>query len=88
MNWLAAKGETPMYKVIYTKTRDYASEIEAESIDFDSMDLAIAKFNELVKTYVNEILSNEFLRSNLNVYNHKALIKIEGTHYCIAIKKG
>ena len=75
-----------MFKVITTKTLDHADQIEANSIEFDNRDDAIAAFDTKLKQLVNDAFNNnEFLHIEISVHNYKALVKIEGTHYCIAI---
>ena len=76
-----------MYKVIYTKTRDYADDVIAESTSFKDEKPAFELFNNYVNSLVNEMLYNELLNCKMSIHNHKAVIKIEGTHYCIAIVK-
>lgn len=76
-----------MYKVIYTKTRDNADDVIAESTNFEDEKPAIELFNNYVNSLVNEMLYNELLVCKMSIHNHKASIKIEGTHYCIAIVK-
>jgi len=74
-----------MFKVIYTKTLDNADDIVAESWEYDNLDLAITLFNERVKKLLDEILGNEFIKSKISVHKHKAIIKMESTHYCLAV---
>ena len=74
-----------MYKVVYTKTLDNADDLEAESWEYESKDLALTLFNERVNKLLAEILENEFLRAKISIHGHKALFKIESTHYCIAV---
>lgn len=76
-----------MYKVIYTKTRDYADDVIAESTSFEDEKPAFELFNNYVNSLVNEMLYNELLNCKMSIHAHKAVIKIEGTHYCIAIVK-
>ena len=74
-----------MFNVIYTKSLEHADDIETKVWEYENLDLAIELFNEQVNKLVAEVLENEFLHANISIYRHKALIRIEGTHYCIAI---
>ena len=74
-----------MYNVVYTKSLEHADDIETRVWEYENLDLAINLFNEQVNKLVAEVLENEFLHANISIYRHKALIRIEGTHYCIAI---
>lgn len=74
-----------MFKVIYTKTLDNADDVVAESWEYDNLDLAITLFNERVKKLLDEILGNEFIKAKISIHKHKAIIKIESTHYCLAV---
>ena len=74
-----------MYNVVYTKSLEHADDIETRVWEYENLDLAIELFNEQVNKLVTEVLENEFLHANISIYRHKALIRIEGTHYCIAI---
>lgn len=74
-----------MFKVIYTKTLDNADDVVAESWEYDNLDLAITLFNERVKKLLDEILGNEFIKSKISIHKHKAIIKMESTHYCLAV---
>ena len=76
-----------MYNVIYTRTRDHADDVIAESTSFKDEKSAIKLFNNYVNSHVNEMLCNELLDCKMSIHNHKASIKIEGTHYCIAVVK-
>lgn len=76
-----------MYKVVYTKSLEYADDIETRVWEYENLDLAIELFNEQVNKLVAEVLENEFLNANISIHRHKALIRIEGTHYCIAVVK-
>ena len=74
-----------MYNVVYTKSLEHADDIETRVWEYENLDLAIKLFNDQVNKLVAEVLENEFLNTNISIYRHKALIRIEGTHYCIAI---
>lgn len=74
-----------MFKVIYTKTLDNADDVVAESWEYDNVDLAIDLFNERVKKLLDEILGNEFIKSKISIHKHKAIIKMESTHHCLAV---
>ena len=74
-----------MYNVVYTKSLEHADDIETRVWEYENLDLAIKLFNDQVNELVAEVLENEFLHANISIYRHKALIRIEGTHYCIAI---
>ena len=74
-----------MYKVVYTKTLDRADEVVAESWEYENKDLAINLFNERVNMLMKEILDNEYYQAKISIHKHKALIRIESTHYCIAV---
>ena len=74
-----------MYNVVYTKSLEHADDIETRVWEYENLDLAIKLFNDKVNKLVAEVLENEFLHANISIYRHKALIRIEGTHYCIAI---
>ena len=74
-----------MYNVVYTKSLEHADDIETRAWEYENLDLAIKLFNDQVNKLVAEVLVNEFLNTNIGIYRHKALIRIEGTHYCIAI---
>lgn len=74
-----------MFKVVYTKSLDNADDVVAESYEYENLDLAIQLFNERVNKLVDEVLENEFLKTKISIHRHKALIRIEDSHYCIAI---
>lgn len=74
-----------MYNVVYTKSLEHADDIETRVWEYENLDLAINLFNDKVNKLVAEVLENEFLHANISIHRHKALIRIEGTHYCIAI---
>lgn len=74
-----------MYNVVYAKSLEYADDIETRVWEYETLDLAINLFNEQVNKLVAEILENEFLQAKISIHRHKALVRIEGTHYCIAI---
>ena len=74
-----------MFNVVYTKSLEHADDIETRVWEYENLDLAIELFNEQVNKLVAEVLENKFLHANINIHRHKALIRIEGTHYCIAI---
>ena len=74
-----------MYKVVYTESLDNADEIVAESWEYADLQTAIELFNKRVNTLVQEVLDNAFLRTKISIYNHKAFVKIEDKHYCIAV---
>lgn len=74
-----------MYKVVYTKTLDNANDIVAESWEYEDKDLAIALFNERMNKLLAEILDNGFFNAKISICCHRALVKIESTHYCIAV---
>ena len=74
-----------MYNVVYTKSLEHADDIETRVWEYETLDLAIKLFNDQVNKLVAEVLENEFLHANSSIHRHKALIRIEGTHYCIAI---
>ena len=73
------------YHVIYTKTCDHAEDAIAQTYEFVNKEDAIALFNERVNKLMAEVLENKWLNSNFSIYKRKVLIKIEGTHYCIAV---
>ena len=77
-----------MYNVVYTKFIENADDIETKVWEYENLNLAIELFNEQVNKLVAEVLENKFLHANINIHRHKALIRIEGTHYCIAIVDG
>ena len=74
-----------MYTVIYTKSLDNAGDMVAKSYEFTDKDTAIKAFNERIRKLLDKALGNEFLNCMMSITNHKALIKIESTHYCIAV---
>lgn len=74
-----------MYTVIYTKSLDNASEMVAKSYEYESKDDAIKLFNERVHNLIDKVLDNEHLDCKMSITQHKALIKIEDIHYCIAV---
>lgn len=74
-----------MFKVIYTKTLENADEVVAESWEYENKDLAINLFNERVNKLIEMILGNEYLNTKISIHKHKALFRIESTHYCIAV---
>lgn len=74
-----------MFKVVYTKSLDNVDDVVAESWECENLDLAIQLFNERVNKLVAEVLENAFLKAKISIYQHKALIRIEDIHYCIAI---
>ena len=74
-----------MYNVVYTKSLEHADDIETRVWEYENLNLAIELFNEQVNKLVAKVLENEFLHANISIHRHKALIRIEGTHYCIAI---
>ena len=74
-----------MYNVVYTKSLEHADDIETKVWEYENLNLAIELFNEQVNKLVAEVLENKFSHANINIHRHKALIRIEGTHYCIAI---
>ena len=74
-----------MYNVVYAKSLEYADDIETRVWEYETLDLAINLFNEQVNKLVAEILENEFLQAKISIHRHKALVRIEGTHYCISI---
>ena len=76
-----------MYKVVYTKSLEYADDIETRLWEYENLDSAVNLFNDQVNKLVAEVLENEFLQAKISIHKHKALIRIEGTHYCIAIVK-
>ena len=73
------------YHVIYTKTCDNVDEIIAQTYDYANKDDAIALFNERVNKLMAEVLENKWLNAKFSIYKNKALVKIENTHYCIAV---
>lgn len=73
------------YKVIYTKSLDNANEVVAESWECKTKDLAINLFNERVNKLMKEILDNEYYQAKISIHKHKALIRLESTHHCLAI---
>ena len=77
-----------MYNVVYAKSLEYADDIETRVWEYETLDLAINLFNEQVNKLVAEILENEFLQAKISIHRHKALVQIEGTHYCISIVDG
>ena len=77
-----------MYNVVYTKSLEHADDIETKVWEYENLNLAIELFNEQVNKLVAEVLENKFLRANISIHRHKALIRIESTHYCIAIVDG
>lgn len=74
-----------MYKVVYTKTLDDADEIVAQVFEHEKLQDAINSFNENVKHIVKLAFDNEYFNCKMSMHKHKALIKIENTHYCLAI---
>ena len=74
-----------MYNVVYTESLEHADDIKIRVWEYETLDLAIKLFNDQVNKLVAEVLENEFLHVNISIHRHKALIRIEGTHYCIAI---
>lgn len=74
-----------MCKVIYTKSCDNADEMKVEEHSFDMLDKAISYFNDTVKSIVDVALNNEFLDVKMSMHKHKALIKIESEHHCVAL---
>ena len=77
-----------MYNVVYTKFLENADDIETKVWEYENLNLAIELFNEQVNKLVAEVLENKFLHANISIHRHKALIRIESTHYCIAIVDG
>ena len=76
-----------MYKVVYTKSLEHADDIETRLWEYENLDSAVNLFNDQVNKLVAEVLENEFLQAKISIHKHKALIRIESTHYCIAIVK-
>ena len=76
-----------MYKVVYTKSLEYADDIETRVWEYENLDSAVNLFNDQVNKHVAEVLENEFLQAKISIHKHKALIRIESTHYCIAVVK-
>lgn len=76
-----------MYKVVYTKSLEYADDIETRVWEYENLDSAVNLFNDQVNKLVAEVLENEFLQAKISIHKHKALIRIESTHYCIAVVK-
>ena len=74
-----------MFKVVYTKSLDNVDDVVAESWEYENLDLAIQLFNERVNKLVAEVLENEFLKTKISIHRHKALIRIEDSHHCIAV---
>lgn len=74
-----------MYKVIYTKSLDNADEVVAQIFEHKELQDAIESFNENVKYVMKLAFDNEYVNCKVSMHKHKALIKIEDTHYCIAI---
>ena len=74
-----------MYNVVYTKSLEHADDIETRLWEYEKLDSAVNLFNDQVNKLVAEVLENEFLQAKISIHKHKALIRIEGTHYCIAI---
>lgn len=77
-----------MYKVIYTKSLENADDIEASVEVFEDINQARAAFDQIVKRLMYEALDNEYLNYKMSIHNHKALMKIEGQHYCVVLQKG
>lgn len=82
---LVLDKDVEMHKLVSTKVRDNADDIEAESLDFDSHEDAVSMFKIKVQDVMDKILENEFLDSKISIHKNKAAIKIEGTRYCIAV---
>ena len=76
-----------MYDVIYTKSRDNADEIVAKTWSFEKHEDACVLFKEHVKRLYDEALDNQFLNFKLSLHNYRAMVKIEGTHYVVALVK-
>ena len=76
-----------MYNVVYTKSLEHADDIETRVWEYENLDSAVNLFNDQVNKLVAEVLENEFLQAKISIHKHKALIRIESTHYCIDIAK-
>lgn len=74
-----------MFKVIYTKTLENASDIVAESHEYVDKKNAIALFNERVQKLFDEVKDNSLLSAKFSINHYRAFVRIEGTHHCIAI---
>ena len=74
-----------MHTVVFTKSLDNAESMETKFWQYDDFKDAKALFEEKVNELIKTVYDNEFLHANINLFAHNALIKIENTHYCIAI---
>lgn len=74
-----------MFNVIFTKSLDHVDEIISKTWEYKDKNDAIALFNEQVKVLMNEAIENEYLKCKISMHRHKALIKLEDTHYVIAV---
>ena len=77
-----------MNRVICTTSRDAADDVEDSVEEFEDFNAARAAFDQRIKRLMYEALDNEFLNCTLSMHNHKALMRMEGTHYCVVLQKG
>ena len=74
-----------MYKGVYTKTRDHADEVVAESYEFSKIEDAARMFNERISQLFSKALDNHLLHTSISLHGRRALIKIEDAHHCLAV---
>ena len=74
-----------MFKVVYTKSLDNADDVIAESWEYENKDLAVLLFKERLHKLFSEILDNEFYNAKISIHGYRALVKLESTHYCLAV---
>lgn len=76
-----------MYDVVYTKSLDNAEDAVTEVVTVSSKENAVSLFNDKLRGLLDDILTNEFLKSKISVFNHVAVITIESTRCTLAIVK-
>jgi len=74
-----------MFNVIYTVSCDSADEMITRMWQFKEKNDAINCFNKILQDHIDEIKNNSLLNVKLSIHHYRALVKIAGTHYCIAI---
>lgn len=74
-----------MYIVIYTKSLDNAEDIEVKCWEFKDPGDAEKMFRDKVNEIVQMLLKNSLLHGKISIFANKALVKVEGTHYTVAI---
>ena len=77
--------EQPMYTVVYTRSLDTADELVVKSWEFEHEADAVSLFNEKLERLMRKILNNKYLNCKISIHKNRALFKIEGTHYVVAV---